>query len=509
MGDLLLGIDIGTYSSKGVLCRLDGTILAHAKTEHIISIPKAGYAEQDAEKVWWSDFCQVVRRLTQKIPHGEKIVGVGVSAIGACLLPVDSSGNPLRPGILYGIDTRSGDQIEALENRFGHGSLVEFCGSRLTSQSIGPKILWLKENEPEIYRNAAKFLTASSYIINKLTGEFVIDAHTASEFHPLFNIKTCSWDDKFSDPITPLDKLPRIGWADDAAGSVTHWASEECGIPAGTPVNYGTIDALSEAVSVGVVGVGDLMIMYGSTTCLVFYIENPVPTEELWLEAGFSKGQYEYTAGMSTSGSATTWFRERFGKDLLEMELSKGVNAYAALANEAVVSPCGSNGLLVLPYLSGERTPIFDQKARGVLAGFSLHHTRGDLYRALLEGIAFATRMNLEAMQKTGVRMTHGIAVGGGTSNQLWLQIVSDVTGVPQLLPEETIGASYGDAFLAGLAVGAIKDKCVIKEQWVKIKSKIEPTGTTQPTYEKLYQLFLELYLVSKSVIHQLSDMQR
>ena len=185
------------------------------------------------------------------------------------------------------------------------------------------------------------------------------------------------------------------------------------------------------------------------------------------------------------------------------------MNAYGVLAKEAGSSPHGSNGLLVLPYLSVERTPIFDQKARGVLAGFSLHHTRGDLYRALLEGIAFATRMNLEAMQNTGAWMTNGIAVGGGTSNQLWLQIVSDVTSIPQQLPEKTIGACYGDAFLAGLAVGVIKDKHVIKDQWVKFKRTVEPMDKVKPTYNELYGLFKELYLSSQKVVHQLSEMQR
>jgi len=509
MGDLLLGIDIGTYSSKGVLCRPDGTILADAQTQHKISIPRIGYVEQDAESIWWTEFCQIARQLTEDVPQGERIIGVGVSTIGACLLPVDSRGNPLRPGILYGIDTRSGDQIESLEDRYGRCNLIDFCGSRLTSQSIGAKILWLKENEPDNYQDAAKFLAASSYIIYRLTGEFVIDAHTASEFHPLFNIKTCCWDGRYAEHITSLDKLPAIGWGDEIAGYITKWASEATGIPEGTPVNYGTIDALSEAVSVGVVDVGDLMIMYGSTTCLVFHVHHPVPTEELWLETGFSKGQYEYTAGMSTSGSATTWFRDCFGQDLLEDEKRTGMKAYAALAEEAGDSPSGSNGLLVLPYLSGERTPIFDQKARGVLAGFSLNHTRGDIYRAVLEGISFATRMNLEAMQNTGARMTHGIAVGGGASNRLWLQIVSNVTGIPQELPEETIGACYGDAFLAGLGVGIIKDKHAIKEQWVKIKGVVEPIDKTKPTYDKLYGLFRELYLGSQSVVHQLSEMQR
>ena len=509
MGELLLGIDIGTYSSKGVLCRPDGSILAEARADHEMSIPKPGYAEHDADEVWWGDFKYITQELSAKVPDGDQIVGVGVSAIGACVLPVDENGKPLRPGILYGVDTRAVDQIEALEKRYTREALVSLGGTRLTTQAVGPKILWLKHNEPEIYQKTAKFITSTSYIIYKLTGNYAIDAHTATEFNPLINIKTMAWDPTFAEDITPLEKLPTIGWSDEIAGRVTPQAAQETGIPAGTPVNFGAVDALSEAVSVGVVDVGELMIMYGSTAFFIFMIEKPVPTYELWLEAGAFKGQYEYSAGLSTSGSATTWFRDQFAKDLLAEEKAGGPNAYAALAEEAVQAPIGANGLIMLPYMSGERTPIFDPKARGVLAGLSLSHTRGEMYRAVLEGTAFAIRMNMEAMQKAGAHIKHGVAVGGGASNELWLQMVSDVTGIPQLLPQKTIGASYGDAFLAGLAVGAIENLDALDKDWVKIDRRIEPNLENKKVYDQIYSLFKALYHESKSVVHELSDMQK
>jgi xylulokinase len=509
MSELLLGIDIGTYSSKGVLCRPDGSILAEARADHDMSIPKPGYAEHDADEVWWADFKHIAQALSAKVPDGDQIVGVGVSAIGACLLPVDEDGTPLRPGILYGVDTRAVDQIEALEKRYTREALVSLGGTRLTTQAVGPKILWLKDNEPEIYKKAAKFITSTSYIIYKLTGNYAIDAHTATEFNPLINIKTVAWDPTFAEEITPLEKLPTIGWSDEIAGRVSPEAAQQTGIPAGTPVNFGAVDALSEAVSVGVVDVGELMIMYGSTAFFIFMIEKPVPTYELWLEAGAFKGQYEYSAGLSTSGSATTWFRDQFAKDLIAAEKAGGPNAYAALAEEATQAPIGANGLIMLPYMSGERTPIFDPKARGVIAGLSLSHTRGEMYRAVLEGTAFAIRMNMEAMQKAGAEIKHGVAVGGGASNELWLQMVSDVTGIPQLLPQKTIGASYGDAFLAGLAVGAIDNLDALEKDWVKIARRIEPNLDNKKIYDQLYPLFKQLYHESKSVVHELSDMQK
>jgi xylulokinase len=508
MSQLLLGIDIGTYSSKGVLCRPDGTILAGDRADHDMSIPKPGYAEHDADAVWWSDFKQIAKHLADKVPQGDSIASVGVSAIGACVLPVDENGKPLRPGILYGVDTRSVSQIEELETKYSREALVEFGGTRLTTQAIGPKILWIKQNEPEIFRKTAKFITSTSYVIYKLTKKYVIDAHTATEFNPLLNIKTVSWDDRFAKDIVSLDKLPEIGWSDEIAGRVTGEAASETGIPEGTPVNFGAVDALSEAVSVGVVSTGELMIMYGSTAFFIFLIDKPVPTNELWLEAGAFNGQYEYSAGLSTSGSATTWFRDQFGKDLMAAESTGGANAYAALAKDAASSHVGANGLIMLPYMSGERTPIFDPKARGVIAGLSLSHTRGDVYRAMLEGTAFAIRMNLEAMQKAGAQIKHGVAVGGGASNELWLQMVSDVSGIPQLLPEKTIGACYGDAFLAGLAIGAIENLDVLKKDWVKIKQEIHPNAENKKVYDQIYPLFKDLYLQSKPVVHQLANLQ-
>lgn len=164
---------------------------------------------------------------------------------------------------------------------------------------------------------------------------------------------------------------------------------------------------------------------------------------------------------------------------------------------------------MMLPYMSGERTPIFDPKARGVIAGLSLSHSRGDVYRAMLEGTAFAIRMNLEAMQKAGAQIKHGVAVGGGASNELWLQMVSDVSGIPQLLPEKTMGASYGDAFLAGLAVGAIENLDTLKKDWVNIKREIRPDMEKKKVYDRLYPLFKDLYQGSKSVVHQLAEMQK
>ncbi|MDP2965092.1 MAG: FGGY-family carbohydrate kinase [Pelolinea sp.] len=508
MGWLFLGIDIGSYSSKGVLCTTYGEIVAEARIPHEISIPKPGYAEHDADKVWWADFVTIANALTAKVPPGEKIAAVGVSGVGACVLPVDRNGKPLRPAILYGIDTRTTSQIEYLENIYSREELTVFGGARLTSQSAGPKILWIKQNEPGIYRLAEKFVTSTTYIIHMLTGHYVIDRHVASYFNPLLNIQSLDWDKKFADEIVELDRLPELGWSDEIAGNIHAVAAKETGILEGTPVTFGALDGLAEGISAGVVNPGELMIMYGSTAGFYLPIEKPLPTNELWIVAGALKGQYAYAGGLATSGTATTWFRDQFGLDLLGKEAKNGQNAYAALAASAAYSPPGAKGLLMLPFLSGERTPLFDTKARGVFAGLTLSHTRGDMYRALLEGTAYAIRSNLDAMRKAGAEIDHVIAVGGGASNDLWLQIVSDVSGIPQIVPEKTIGACYGDAFLAGLAVGTVGGLEALKRDWVKISKEIIPDAGKKARYDQFYQLFRDLYTQSKEVIHRLADLQ-
>lgn len=506
MANLLLGIDIGTYSSKGVLCKPDGTLIDSAKVEHKMSIPKPGYAEQDAEDIWWADFVYLSRKLNSKLSKNHRIVSAAVSAIGPCLLPVDEKGQPLRQGILYGVDTRASKQIRFLENKIGLKNLLELGGMQLTSQAVGPKILWIKENEPSVYKKASHFLTASSYIIYKLTGKYVIDYHTASHFNPFFNINEYRWDLRHADGLVTINQLPELGWSDNIAGELSHKASEETTLPAGIPITYGAVDALSEAISVGVVETGDLMLMYGSTAFLISIINNPNKTKRIWITAGAFKGQYNLAAGLSTSGSIMTWFRDQFSQDLLMNNSINQINPFEKLAEEAIESNVGSNGLIFLPYMSGERTPIHDPKARGVIIGLALNHNRGDVYRSIIEGTSFAIRHNLEAMSDMGASIDKAVAVGGGTSNKLWLQTVSDISGIKQLVPKKTIGASYGNAFLAGLASEYIKDISSLKNEWVNYIEEISPIKENNKSYEKLYSLFIETYKSTKPLVHNLVD---
>jgi xylulokinase len=505
MGELLLGVDVGTYSSKGVLCSPSGEVLASETVEHRLSLPRPGWAEQDADAIWWADFVAITRTLLSGKYTGQDVGAVGVSAIGACMLPVDRIGRPLRPGILYGIDTRATDEIAWLNAHFGEESMFQLSGMALTSQAIGPKILWLRRNEPEVFAQTHKILTASSYLILRLTGEYIIDRHTASYFNPLVNLETIEWDDRFAEPIVEAEQLPKMFWSTEIAGGVSEAAANETGLKTGTPVSAGVVDAAAEAISVGVEEPGDMMIMYGTTMFFIHVTDRPVPDPRMWATAYCFPGTFDIAAGMATSGALTRWFRDQFGHEEMAAEAQGGENAYAALANAASEVRPGSDGLVCLPYFSGERTPINDPLARGVFAGLTLSHTKAHLYRSVLEGTAYGVRHNLDAMKEMGAEPKRLVAVGGGAKNRLWLQIVSDVTGNPQVVPKRTIGASLGDAFLAGLAAGVISDRTALRRDWVQTESIIEPNPSNARVYEEYYQVYRGLYDHANEDLHDLA----
>jgi xylulokinase len=504
LADLLVGIDVGTQSSKGVLLRTDGSLVAEARAAHGMDVPRPGWAEQDADAVWWADVCSIARTLVAEVPPGDRIAGVGVSAIGPTVLPIDEAGRPLRPAILYGVDTRATAQIEALERRHGADALERWSGMQLSSQASGPKIAWLAEHEPAVYERARWFVTASTYLVHRLTGALAIDAHTASHFNPLFDRSTIGWSARYAEGITSIDRLPPIGWPTDVAGVMSASAAAETGLPAGVPVAVGTVDALAEGISVGVSKPGDLMVMYGSTTFFILVTDRPFDAGSLWLTAGAERGSWALAAGLATGGIALRWFRDELAADLVEAEARGGPAAFAALSAEAAAAADapGHEDLLFLPYFSGERTPINDPRARGVVAGLSLGARRGDLYLALLQGIAYASRANLDAMRALGAPIRRVVAVGGGTADPLLLQLLSDATGIEQIVPGSTIGAARGDAILAGLASGALSVAGV--DAWMSVDHVIRPRPAARAGHDRRAMAFRELYLMTRNIVHDL-----
>ncbi len=489
-----LGIDIGTYESKGVLVDAVGKIVASASKPHKMLVPQPGWAEHRPREDWWDDLTFISKKLLADSGlQGDDIKAVATSAIGPCMLPVDDAGEPLMNAVLYGVDTRAAREIEELTAAIGEDVLVERCGQALTSQAVGPKILWLKRNRPEVYARTARVLTSTTYLVHKLTGHYVIDHYSAANFSPLYDVDRLQWTDALAPDILPLDKLPRLCWTTEIAGYVTAEAAAETGLAIGTPVTAGTIDAAAEALSVGVLEAGDMLLMYGSTIFIIMLTSERVRDPRLWYAPWLFPGQHASLSGLATSGTLSHWFREQFAREL------DPDTAVMTLAAEAEQSPPGARGLVVLPYFSGERTPIHDTHAKGMIFGLDLTHTRGDIYRALFEGIACGTNHVFETYAEAGQEPLSILAAGGGTKNRVWSQATSDVSGHVQIIREKTVGASYGDAFLAALAIGDVQRDDI--RSWNPIARKIEPDYAFQATYAEQYRRFRELYPRTKDLM--------
>ncbi|MHB9848260.1 FGGY-family carbohydrate kinase [Streptomyces sp. Tue6028] len=487
--DAVIGVDIGTSSSKGVLVGLDGAPIRSAVREHTPTRPGPGRFEMDAS-VWWREFTELAQELIA--PGDTSVVAVGVSGMGPCVLLTDEHDAPLRPAVLYGVDTRSVRQIRHIEERLGAEEIIRRGGSALSTQAAGPKIAWIADEEPELYARARRLYMPSSWLVRNLTGSYVLDHHSASQCTPLYDTIACEWYAPWAAEVAPGIDLPPLRWSGESAGTLTARAARDTGLPSGIPVTTGTIDAWAEALSVGAQNTGDLMLMYGTTMFLIHTVPEPLTSPSLWGTVGALRGTRNLAGGMATSGAVTNWLRDLFtGTD------------HAELTRLAAESGPGANGLLMLPYFSGERTPVMDPDARGVIAGLTLSHTRGDLYRAALEATGFGVRHNIEVIEAAGGDIRRVVAVGGGTQGSLWTQIVSDITGRPQELRTTTIGAGYGSALLAAQLVAD-----VTVEDWNPVREVVTPRAQNTGRYDELYALYRRLYPQTSSTVHALAALQ-
>ncbi len=489
-----LGVDIGTFETKGVIVTASGDIVARAARPHQMQVPAPGWAEHDAEQDWWGDFVFVTRKMLAEsnIPPAS-IAGIGASGIGPCMLPVDHDGNPLMNAVLYGVDTRAAREIDELTAQIGPETILERCGNALTSQAVGPKILWLKRNRPDIFAKTHKILNSTSFLVHRLTGRYAIDHYSAGNFSPFYMADTQDWSDELAPGIIPMDAMADLFWTTDVAGHVTAAAAAQTGLAAGTPVIAGTIDAAAEAVSVGVLKPGEAMLMYGSTIFIIFVTGSRVRDPRLWYAPWLFRGQHGSMAGLATSGTLTHWFRNNFAREL------PAETALAGLLAEAEASPPGAKGLVLLPYFSGERTPLHDPHAKGVLFGLDLTHGRGDMFRAVLEGIAHGPRHVFETFAAVGQEPVVVQAVGGGTRNGVWSQATSDICGVSQSVREKTLGAAYGDAFLAALAVGEARPDDI--DRWNPPASVINPRADLKALYDRQHAIFRGLYPATRTFL--------
>lgn len=499
-----MGIDTGTFASKGVIIDAEGTVIAESATEHGMENPQPNFYEHDAEAVWWHDFCTISNDLIKKSGiNPSDIKGVAASALGADCLPVDENCKPLRKAILYGIDARALDQCKELTELYGEDQIREWFGRPLGSSDVMPKILWIKENEPEVYARTHKFLTGSSYITAKLTGEYYVDKFLGlASFNPLYDADGTP-NPKLCEPICRPDQLANVADTTAIAGTITEQAARETGLAVGTPVTVGTDDSGAEGISCGIGRLGDLMLQFGSSIYMFLVADRLVNDDRIWRERFIIPDTFDVSAGTNTAGTLTRWMRDECYRDYKEAEENGGINAYQAMSADAEKIPLGSEGLLCLPYFAGERTPINDPDARGIFAGFNLAHTRAHLYRACLEGVAYSINQHFKIFEEDGVPVRRVMAAGGGTKSALWMQIVADVTGKSISVPAIGIGASYGDAMMAAVGTGTWNG-------FDELASKVKPGVTYEPNmenheaYKKYQQLFDELYPATKELVHRL-----
>jgi len=481
-----LGIDVGTSSTKGVVVLEDGSVARSATREHRVRRPSPGQVEMDPE-IWWEELVSLAEELTGD--GAFEVSAVGVSGMGPCVVLAEEDGTPVRPAILYGIDSRATAQIEDLDHRLGREAIRKRCGSVLSTQAAGPKIVWVREHEPEAYGRARRLFMPASWLVHRLTGAYRMDRHSASQCTPMLDLAAGDWFVPWAEEVAPGIELPRLAWPGDVVGHTTRAVG---GVPRGVPVVAGTIDAWAEAVSVGAQRPGDLMLMYGTTMFLIATADQPRGSEVMWGTIGAFPDRYNLAGGMASSGAITAWVRELTGDA-----------DFGTLLTEAEDSGLGAHGLLLLPYFDGERTPISDPKARGLVVGLTLRHTRGDIYRAALEATAFGVRHNIEALLAEGVQVQRVVAVGGGVQHPLWPQVVTDVTGVEQVIPTITVGASYGMAFLAASAITDIEI-----DSWNPPSRTTSPDPERKRRYDDLYQLYRQLYPATADVMHALADVQ-
>lgn len=466
MARYFLGIDIGTSQGKGVIIDDSCKVVCEAHVPHSVSTPHPGWFEHDAEKIWWGDFCKLSHELMQKGDiRVQDIRCIGLSALGCDCVPVDEQGTALAPAILYGIDSRVTPQIERLSNHFaGEPGLLTHP---LCTSDVAPKILWFYDQMPQIAQRAHKFLTGSSYLSAKLTGNFTIDAYLADSWQPLYDLEARTPDKVHCGYVCRPDQLATIANAIDVAGTVSAKAALETGLAEGTPVLVGTGDSGAEAISCGVFLPGDLLVQLGSTCFFIYVCDHAIEEPRLWPGRFVIPGRDAICAGTNTAGTLTAWIRDQLFSDAVSASAQGGEDPYALMTRAARDTAPGADGLICLPYFQGERTPINDPAARGTFFGLTLRHTRGHLVRAALEGIACSIAQHVAILEEDGLPVRKIVCTGGGTKNDVWLQAVSDVLERPIQTASVSVGAAYGDAIMAALAGGAYSN-------WVDLSTAIQ-----------------------------------
>lgn len=479
----LLGIDIGTSACKVAVFDEDGKVLAQANRPYRVYYPQSGWAEQNAEE-WWEAVCGAVREvLSEDGVNADQIKGIGVDGQSWSAIPVDENGRVLHNTPIW-MDTRARHICERVREEIGAEEIFRVAGNDFLPSYVTPKLLWFKEERPEIFHKTHKFLQSNSYLVMKLTGEMSQDYSQCYGIH-FFDMEKLVYDTALAEKmgLSP-DLMPRLYGCDEIVGGVTKEAAEKTGLKVGTPVAAGGLDAACGALGAGVYRAGETQEQGGQAGGMSICTDKALAHKSLILGTHVVPGLWLLQGGTVGGGGALKWFRQELGGSLSFDELT---------AEADRVAP-GSDGVIFLPYMAGERSPIWNPDAKGVFYGLSYDKTRGHMIRAVLEGVAFSLEHNLRTAAQTGVNVDTLNAMGGASNSVLWTQIKADVTGKTIRVPSSDTATTLGAAMLSGVGCGVYGSYDEAVSRTIRITRIQEPNPDNRVVYDRAMELYLRLY---------------
>ncbi len=491
MRDILLGVDIGTSSCKVAAFTPDGKVAATASEEYEVFRPHAGWAEQDPED-WTGAVFKSIRRIFDEsdVLPGE-IRGIGVDGQSWSAIAVDKDGNVLTKTPIW-MDMRAQDICDRINESVGADNIFKVAGNPLTPSYTTPKVIWYRENLPEVYGKTYKILQSNSFLVYRLTGTISQDISQSYGWH-CFDMKQGTWDREMAKTLGINESmLPEIYACDAVVGKVTAEAARDTGLLEGTPVVAGGLDAACGTLGSGVVKAGETQEQGGQAGGMSICIDEYAADPKLILSYHVVPDKWLLQGGTTGGGGVMRWFEQNFA----DYERSNGSkkSSLVQLNEIAEKVPAGSEGLVFLPYMSGERTPIWDPDAKGVFYGVDFSKTKGHFVRACMEGVAFALKHNLDTAEESGAYVEELKAMGGSANSILWTQIKSDITGKRIVVPASDTATTLGAAILAGVGTGIYSSYEEAVGKTVGITRTHEPDMSKREVYDRAYETYREIY---------------
>jgi xylulokinase len=449
--------------------------------------------EEDPED-WWRAVCEATRQVLAAEPMArERVAGLAVSAQAPTVLPLSDAGTPLRPAMIW-MDRRAEAEVKRLNKILGEGTIYRVTGNRPDAFYVAPKLLWLKTHEPQILARTRQFVQVSGYINYRLTGDFSLDSAHAALLQLRHYSKGEWYEPLFEACGVRPEQFPEVKAGHCLHGEVSAEAAEATGLRAGTRVMAGTVDSAAAALEAGAVEPGVGVEMTGTSSVLIMPNESGV-TEAAFIAMPHAiPGIHLLMGAMVASGASLRWFRDQLGEVEVHTAARLKADAFDLLTEQAAGISPGSRGVIFLPYMAGERSPLWHTNARGVFFGLSLSTPKAALIRAILEGTAFALYHNVEVAGQAGIRLSEIRTVGGGARSALWNQIKADLLGIPVGLPEAGVGAPFGDAVLAGMGLAFYPDVRRALRDMVRVTTRFEPNMENHSRYQNIYRVYRKLY---------------